>query len=365
MANYGDIYKFRKELLQALIAQKNQVYVSVPDGDYDEPLRRIGCILWQTPIDRRGTNPLTDLRLMFCYYRMLNAIKPDAVLTYTIKPNAYGGLLCRTMSIPYITTITGMGSAINNGGIIKTLLVFILKSSLKKTECTFFQNKMNREYFLSTGIVTGKNQLVPGSGVNLADHPLEEYPGDDRINFLFIGRVMKDKGIDEYLAAAEKIKAMYPFTDFQILGFCEEAYEKKLKHLQEHKIVTYHGFQDDVHSFIKASHAVILPSYHEGMSNVLLEAASTGRPVIASDIPGCRETFDEGISGYGIEVGNTEDLIAKVEKFIHLSHEDKRQMGLAGRVKVESEFSRQKVTKTYLEMINEIMARNKKEGEQS
>lgn len=353
LANHGGgLYKFRRELLADLVAQGNQVYLSLPDGDYSPLLRQMGCFFIDTPIDRRGINPWTDLKLMLGYKKLFDRIKPDVVLTYTIKPNSYGGLICRLMNIPYIANITGMGSSINRVGPFRRITLALLKTSLKKATCVFFQNEMNRQFFLQNQIVTAHNRLICGSGVNLAEHCLEDYPGDAKIDLLFIGRVMKEKGIDEYIGAAAAIKARFPLTNFHIVGPCEEEYEADLKHLQELNILDYHGVQRDVHGFYKACHAVVLPSYHEGMSNVLLEAAATGRPVLASDIPGCRETFAEGISGYGFEPGNCEALINAIEKFINLPHPDKQQMGLAGRAKVEREFNRQAVVNSYLEEIN-------------
>ncbi|HOA82196.1 MAG TPA: glycosyltransferase, partial [Defluviitaleaceae bacterium] len=204
----------------------------------------------------------------------------------------------------------------------------------------------------------GKTRLTPGSGVNLKYHCFEEYPDSDNIiKFLFIGRIMKDKGIDELLEAAQKVKCMYPNVQFDLVGYCEENYTKRLSDFENRGIIKYHGQQDDVHSFIKGAHAIIHPSYHEGMANVLLEAASTGRPVLASNIPGCRETFDEGVTGYGFEVRNTSALVNTIEKFIKLPYEDKKQMGIAGRVKVEHEFDRQIVVDCYMEEIGEILSR--------
>ncbi len=354
------LYNFRKELIEELIKRKCQVYISLPDGDKVNLLHNMGCIFIDTPIDRRGTNPLTDLKLLWQYRKIMKNVKPDVVLTYTIKPIVYGGLVCRLNKVRFITNMTGMGSAISNDGIIKRIVLLLLKTSLNKSSCVFFQNEMNQRYFLDERIVTTHNRLIPGSGVNLAYHNLEDYPEDEeKLIFLFIGRVMKEKGIEEYLAAAELIKIKYPFTEFHIVGFCEEDYEKQLQQLQERNIITFYGLQRDVHSFIKSAHAVILPSYHEGMANVLLEAASSGRPVLASNIPGCKETFDEGISGFGFEIRNVESLVETIIKFIELPYEEKKKMGLAGRVKVEREFDRQIVINSYMEEINRIVNKTK------
>jgi len=355
------LYRFRKELLVSLIDQQFSLYVSVPLGTNTGELKELGCTVIDTPIDRRGTNPFTDLRLFACYVNLLRNIKPDLVLTYTIKPNTYGGLICRLRNIPYIVNITGMGSTINNDGFIKNIVLSMLKTSLQQASYVFFQNEMNLQYFVNKKIVISKYRLIPGSGVNLSENCVEEYPTGEQISFLFVGRVMKEKGIEQYLQAARTLRSKYPDIEFNIVGSCEERYEEELKCLEKQDIILFHGYQKNIHDFYRDCHALIMPSHHEGMSNVLLEAAACGRPVIASDIPGCRECLDEGVSGYSFEVGNTADLINKVEKFIALSYEEKRQMGLAGRAKVEREFSRQIVIDNYMEAIFQVTDNTKEQ----
>lgn len=233
--------------------------------------------------------------------------------------------------------------------------MFLYKLALKKASCVFFQNKGNANFFNSKGIVKGKQSLLPGSGVNLNYYHVLDYPSDENINFLFISRVMKQKGIDQFLEAARFIKGKYPNTEFHILGFCEDRYENKLYEMQNEGIIRYHGMQTDVREFHKISHCTIHPTYYpEGMSNVLLESAACGRPIIATNKSGCREIVDDGINGYLIEQQNSQDLIVKIEKFISLSYEEKKNMGLAGRKKVENEFDRHIVIDQYIKEIQEI-----------
>lgn len=348
------LYKFRKELLQELTT-KYEVYISLPYGEFIPELQKLGCKYIETSIDRRGTNPLSDLKLFSKYKKILMNIKPDAVLTYTIKPNVYGGLACRIAKIPYIANITGLGTSIESGGLIQKVALFLYKIGLRKASCVFFQNEPNRNIFLEKGIADGKTKVIPGSGVNIKQYCLEDYPDETNgLNFLFIGRVMKDKGIEELLEAARRIKVKYPATKFDIIGEIEEDYTVQLKELEQQGIITYHGLQKDVKSFIKKSHATILPSYHEGTANVLLESAASGRPVLASRVTGCLETFDEGVSGYGFEVRNVDSLVETVIKFIELPYEQKKAMGLAGRRKMESEFDRSIVINAYTEEIEII-----------
>ena len=345
------LYKFRKELIEELL-KDNQVFISLPNGEFVKELVNLGCVFIETNISRRGTNPITDLRLMFEYKKILNRVKPDVVLSYTIKPNVYGGMMCRFTKTPYIANITGLGTAVENGGVLQSITIFLYKIALKNASCVFFQNKENAEFINSKGIIKGRQKIIPGSGVNLDHYEILDYPEDDTINFLFISRVMKQKGIDQYLDAAEYIRKKYTNTQFHILGFCEESYEEKLKAMHDKGIIQYHGMQSDVRKFHKISHCTIHPTYYpEGMSNVLLESAACGRPIITTNRSGCREIVDDGINGYVIEQQNSQDLIEKVEKFLKLSYEEKKEMGLAGRVKVEREFDRQIVVDAYKDEI--------------
>lgn len=351
----GGLYKFRKELIQKLI-KKYEVYISLPNGDFIPKLQELGCKFIETPISRRGTNPVTDFKLLMKYKGIIKNIKPDVVLTYTIKPNIYGGITCRMVNLPYISNITGLGSAVESGGLMQKITLNLYKIALKNAGCIFFQNRENREFFKKKKVINSKHRLIPGSGVNLEDYPLLSYPPDDIIHFMFIGRVMKAKGIDQYLDAASYIIKKHPDTRFHVVGYCEEAYEDKLKEMQQKDIVHYHGMQSDVRDFYRISHCTIHPTYYpEGLSNVLLESAASGRPIITTNRSGCRETVHDGVNGYLVEQKNSQDLIDKVEKFLGLSFGDKKAMGMAGRRKVEDNFDRQIVIDAYMEEIENVI----------
>ncbi|WP_419881723.1 glycosyltransferase family 4 protein [Peribacillus sp. B-H-3] len=353
LANFGmGLYNFRKELLEELIKENNEVYISLPDDEYVSKLEKIGCKFVDTHLERRGTNPVKDFKLLLDYIRIIKRIKPDVVLTYTIKPNVYGGIACAITKTPYITNITGLGTSVENKGVIQKITLMLYKLGLKKASCVFFQNRTNRMFFKDNRIVESKTRLIPGSGVNLEQHKYEEYPmSDEVVQFLFIGRIMKAKGIEELLEAAKLVKAKYPNIQFHLIGGSEENYNEKLDELERQDVIKYHGQQDDVHSFIKKSHAIILPSYHEGLANVLLESASSGRPVLASRVPGCVETFEDGVTGFDFEVREVESLVKAVLRFINLPYEQKREMGMAGRRKMENEFDRNIVIKAYMDEI--------------
>ncbi|HDR3889418.1 TPA: glycosyltransferase family 4 protein [Bacillus cereus] len=347
------LYKFRKELIKELL-EKYEVYISLPDGEFINELKEMGCKFINTPISRRGTNPITDLKLIYNYWEIINKVKPDVVLTYTIKPNIYGGLMCRVNRIPYIANITGLGTAVENHGALQRITLFLYKMALKKAKCVFFQNKEN-ESFINERIFISNYKLLPGSGVNLEQYSVLDYPSTETVNFLFIARVMKEKGIDQYLDAAKYIREKYPNTVFHILGFYEDEYEEKLKIMHEKGIIQYHGMQSDVKEFHKLSHCTIHPTYYpEGMSNVLLESAACGRPIITTDRSGCREIVEHGENGLIVKQQNSQDLIEKIESFLGMEWQDKEKMGLAGRKKVEKEFDRNIVLNAYVEVINKI-----------
>lgn len=346
------IYNFRRELVERLLQDGYEVYISSPYGDRIDELVAMGCKYIEASISRRGTNIIEELKLLFYYKKIIKNVKPDVVLSYTIKPNIYGGMASKALNVPYIANITGLGTAVENKGVMQKITIILYKVAFRKINCIFFQNTENRQFFIDNNIAIGKHRLIQGSGVNLEQFHVLDYPSDETIEFVFISRIMKEKGIDQYLEAAEYIRRRYSNTRFHVCGFCEEAYEDKLKELQDKGIIEYHGMQRDVRIILEKTHCLIHPSYHEGMANALLESASSGRPIIASNINGCREAFDEGISGFGFEVKITDALIEKLIKFIELPYEQKKTMGLAGCRKMKSEFDRNIVINAYMEEIN-------------
>lgn len=349
------LFKFRKELLNKLVEHHN-VYVSVPDGDFIDEISSMGCrVKINKLLERRGTNPLKDLKLFRHYCQIIHTIQPHIVFTYTIKPNVYGGMACTIYHVPYVANITGLGSAVVNGGPLQKVTLLLYRLGLKKARKVFFQNNENKDFMLRHGVTTGSYDVLPGSGVNVQEHYYVDYPADNgEMIFSTIGRIMKDKGIDEVLSAAEVLKKKYPYCKFRLIGSFDEQYEEKVKKYQSNGVIEYIGQQKDIRPFLAESHAVIHASYHEGMSNVLLESASTGRPVIASDIPGCREIYEEGVSGIGFKPQNTEDLVRALIQFINLSYDVRKEMGKAGRKKIEKEFDRRIVVNAYQKEIDRI-----------
>lgn len=351
-----NLYNFRLELIEKLLTY-NDVYVLIPDSKDKKILEDMGCNCITVKINRRGKSIFADIILFFNYLRIINRVNPDIVLSYTIKPNIYGAIACRIAKVPIIPSITGLGVVNGELFLLDKLTTFLYRLAFKKADCVFFQNVENLKCFKEKHILKGRYKLVPGSGVNLKSFKDTKYPPEtEKINFLMVSRIMKSKGIDELIESSKYIKEKYSNVEFNIVGLCEENYEEKLRKLTKEGVLNYHGFKADVKPFIEKAHAVLLPSYHEGMSNSLLEAAAMSRPVLASNVAGCMETFDEGISGFGFKVKSVDDLNAKLIKFIELPYKEKLAMGLAGRSKMEREFDRNLVVSAYVREIDSILS---------
>lgn len=363
--NDDDVYCFRKELIEGLISEGYDMLISCPDGPKLELMKEIPYIYDDPVIDRRGTNIVADFKLFLHYRKLFKKYKPSVVLTYTAKPNVYASVAARQLGIPYINNVTGLGSVLNKTGLMKAFILSLFKFAYRGAACVMFQNSTNMQLALDSNMIKGDYKLIPGSGVDTERYPLQSYPdgGDgksgEKIVFNYIGRVLHDKGVDDYIEAAKRIKEKYPQTEFNMLGFIEPTeihYEAELEELGRKGIVVYRGSQNDVKPFIARAHAIIHPStYGEGMSNVLLENASSGRFIITTDNPGCQETVIDGKTGFIYHGGNVDDLVEKTEKFLAMDNDVRKSMGQAGRAYVKENFSREIVVEAYKEKIKGIL----------
>ena len=352
MANFDvGLYQFRRELLQALL-QEHQVLLSLPDGDLVRPLEAMGCQFIDTPLDRRGINPVTDLKLLARYWKLLRKEKPDLVITYTIKPNIYGGLACRLLGIPYAVNITGLGTAFQKQGMLRNLVTFLYRAALKKAKVVFFENSANMALFHKENIAApGKSCLLSGAGVNLEHYAYTPFSREEPTRFLFVGRVMQEKGIGELFDAMGRLRAEGADGGLDVLGGFEENYAETIRRHEEAGWLHYHGYVTDVRPFIEKAHCFVLPSYHEGMANTNLECAAMGRPIITSNIPGCREAVLEGTSGLLCQPWNADSLYEAMKRFLSLSAEERAQMGRAGREHMEAVFDKKKVVSKTVEVL--------------
>ena len=345
--NSGGLYHFRGMLMSELVKRGNTVVAMTPfDSDIGE-IQDLGVELINTPINRRGINPGEDIKLLNNYKNRLKMLQPDMVITYTIKPNIYGGFVCRMLKIPYAVNITGLGTAFQKKGMLRRAVTAMYKIALKKADIVFFENEENRQIFLRKKIVREqKTCLLMGAGVDLERFQVCEYPRESgSIRFLFIGRVMKEKGIDELFCAMRMLRSDGIDCILDVVGECEEDYSAEIEIREKEGWLNYHGYQKDVRPFIEAAHCFVLPSWHEGMANTNLECAAMGRPVITSNIHGCMEAVENGVSGYLCQKQNADDLYQVMKRFLRLPYDERKSMGLAGRKRMEELFDKVKVVK--------------------
>lgn len=355
----GIVYKFRLELLRELNNTNKEISIISPieeaDKEFYELLKQENVQIYEVDMSRRGKNLFQELKVLKQYYNILKKINPDKVLSYTIKPNIYGGIICQILKLEFIPTVTGIGTAFQKEGILKKIVVFLNKVALRKSKKVFFQNKTNLQIYLKNKIILKEQSyLVNGSGVNLKRFKYDIQDKNNPIKILFIGRIMKEKGIEEYLEVAKNLKKKYSEKIiFQILGqYEEEKYKFQLEELVENNIVEYLGISKDVRKEIAKVHCLVNPSWHEGMSNVLLEAGAMKRFLIATEIPGCKEIVLTEETGFTFEKQNSIELERKIEKFISLTEYEYEKYIEKSYKHIKDNFSRKKVVEEYLKIIN-------------
>ena len=336
-------YRFRKELVETLM-QEHEVILSTPFVGHEDNLKAMGLRCINTEIDRRSINPFKDMKLLKTYRKMLDDIQPDLVITYSIKPNIYMGSACKAKGIPYVTNVQGLGTAFEKP-VLSSVVSVMYRSALRKAKTVFFENEENAQFFLHQNIISAQQmKVLPGAGINLDEYPYVPMREDGVCSFLCVGRIMKEKGVYEFYTAAKTVKAEFSEkVAFDVVGFYEDAYKETVDQLVADGVIRFHGFQTDVHPFYEAANCVVLPSYHEGMSNVLLEAAATGRPLITSDIPGCREAVEDGVSGYICPAKDADALYDAMQRFVELPESRRAEMGRRGRERMEKRFSKDAV----------------------
>lgn len=345
------LYRFRKELIAELL-KDNSVTLSMPFVGHEKDFEVMGCKCINTEIDRRGINPKTDFKLLLNYIKLIKTEKPDKIITYSIKPNIYCGIAASLFRIPYFVNVQGLGTAFQSKK-LAPVVTAMYKVATRKAKTLFFENTANAQEFIDRKILK-KDQItvLNGAGINLDIYKYTEYPDDAVVKFLYLGRIMKEKGIDELFDAFSRLKNQFgDKVSLDIVGFFEDEYKDVIDTLSEKKKINFHGFQTDTVPYYQNCSCVILPSYHEGLSNVLLEASATGRPVITSDIPGCKETVDNEKTGYLVNVKDADDLYDKMKKFVLLSVEEKSIMGKNARKKMENEFDKKQVVKNTIDKI--------------
>jgi glycosyltransferase involved in cell wall biosynthesis len=357
-----NVVNFRAGLIKELVKQGYEVTAVAPYDEYVQRLRNLGCGFISMPMDSNGTHPGRDLLLLMRYFRLLRAEKPMAYLGYTVKPNVYGSLAAHMLRIPVINNIAGLGTAFINHTAVTSIVQFLYKMSLGQSHRIFFQNRDDRTFFIQAGLVRPeRTDLIPGSGIDPSSYvPVPPAPRlQQSFRFLLVARMLKDKGVIEFVEAARMIRSQSPHVQFQLLGVVDSANANSIssewiKRWEDDGLIRYLGKTDDVRPYVADSDCVVLPSYREGLPRALLEAAAMGRPIIASDTAGCRDVVDDQVNGLLCQVRNADDLAKKMRQMIMLSPEQRLAMGEAGRDKVKSEFNEKIVIQKYLNAINGI-----------
>lgn len=353
------LYRFRKELIQKLL-EDSEVVISTPFVGHETDLKELGANCIKTEVDRRSINPFTDLKLLHTYKTILKQEKPDLVITYSIKPNIYAGYLCGKMKIPFCANVQGLGTAFQKA-LLSNLVTVMYRTAFRKVETVFFENQANAQAFVRRRILPAKKEVVlSGAGINLEEYRYRQYPNNEKVHFLYLGRIMKEKGMDELFAAVEQLRKNGCEFVLDLVGFFEDEYKKQVEQLQSEGVVRFYGFQENPKPYYAQTDCVVLPSYHEGMSNVLLEAAASGRAIITTDIPGCREAVDNGKSGMLCKVKSTDSLYKAMKRFTELSREKRELMGKAGREKMEREFDKKKVVEETVKVITKAMTKQER-----
>ena len=347
------LYRFRLELITEL-HKEHEVVLSMPFVGHENDFQAMGLRCINTDVDRRNINLKANLKLLKTYRNLLKAEHPDLVLTYSIKPNIYAGLLCGIMGIPFCANVQGLGTAFQRKSLAQ-FVTLLYRAALKKAKVVFFENVGDAQKFIDRKILPHeKVTVLPGAGINLERYALTAYPENDQVHFLYLGRIMKEKGIDELFSAMRRLyNKLGDKVVLDLVGFFDDDYEAEVNSLVEDGIAVFHGFQTEPTPYYTRADCVVLPSYHEGLSNVLLEAAAIGRPVITSNIHGCKETVDNGVSGFLCNVKDVDDLYQKMYQMANLSRQEREAMGLAARRKIELEFKKNTVVRKTIDAIFE------------
>ena len=351
------LYNFRRALIRALVDDGFEVIVAAPLDVYANKVQGLGCRYIALPMDNRGTSPVRDLQLLVRLWRLLGRERPVAYLGYTIKPNIYGALAARALGIPTLCNVTGLGAAFIRDSWLTRVVKHLYRVAFRSSS-VIFENETDREFFVEERLVRGQQTLVmPTTGVDLAQFtPSSPRPVDGQLHFLLVARMLWDKGVGEFIEAARRLRQSNPEVRFQLLGFLDvlnpAAIDRSVvEGWVAEGIVEYLGATEDVRPHLAAADCIVLPSYREGLPRSLIEAAAMGRPLIATDVPGCREVVDIGKNGFLVVPRDASSLAEAIAAFCELSHAQRSEMGVASRRKAVTEFDETVVVDRYRQEI--------------
>lgn len=344
---------FRAELLESLVKTYSVWLIAQFTPDDLKFFTDMGVKCIDLSIDRRGRNPLKDAVLLLGYFRHIRVIKPDLVLTFTIKPNIYAGLVCRWLKIKYIATVEGLGTIFNtDASCVNRCVQKLYGLGIRKAEVVFYLNDYIREVLLKLGVKEKQLKYTPGMGVNLEKFTPQPYPQETPFRILTIGRIMKEKGIGEVLAASDELIKRIPDLEWYICGAPEKGEEYWLKKIAARPWIKYYGvIRDPIQLYAKVQATVTATIYREGLSTVCIESGACARPVIGTDIYGVKEIINDNRTGFHIKQGDIDDMADVIYKFHCLSNNTKADMGMRLREKIEKEYDRNIVVRTYMNCI--------------
>lgn len=356
-----NLVNFRAPIIAALQQRGYRVLAAVPSDSAVQALRALGVEIHPVPVDARGISPLRDAHLFFSYRNLLRRLRPAAFFGFTAKPNIYGSAAAGYIGVPVINTITGLGTGFLSGRVLESIVSSLYRWGLRQSQCVFFHNPEDRDLFVTQGLIAPhQTAIVPGSGVDLrhfSPAPVRDAVGTP--SFLFIGRFLKDKGAIEFAQAAAMVKKS-KMARFQMLGSIEDhpkaAPRELFRDLVRDGTIELLGPTDDVRPFIADTDCVVLPSYREGLPRVLLEASAMGKPVVATDVPGCRQALENGVTGLLCSARSVSSLAEAMTRIAEMSPKDRASMGARGRQKAEREFSQERVVEAYLDALEELTA---------
>ncbi|MBK1634196.1 glycosyltransferase family 4 protein [Rhodovulum adriaticum] len=360
-----NLVNFRRGLIAALLADGHRVTVLAPPDEATATLSAMGCRVVPLRMDRKGLSPLRDAGLMLRFWRHMGRERPDAVLSYTIKNNIFGALAARLRGIPFVPNVTGLGTAFLSGRALQRLVETLYRTAFAGVPVVFFQNGDDRALFLDRNLLRSEQaRLLPGSGIDTGRFAPAPLPGTapEAPVFLMIARVLRDKGVEEYVQAARRIRADWPGARFRLLGPLGAENRtaiprETVEAWQAEGAIDYLGAVPDVRPVIAAADCIVLPSYREGMPRTLLEAAAMARPVIATDVPGCRDALVDGETGFLCAVRDGDSLARACARFIALTPQERAAMGTAGRTRIERDFDERHVIAAYREVLARIAGR--------
>jgi len=355
-----NVYNFRMGLIKALQENGHEVVVIAPQDDYTPKLLEAGCKFHKLRMDSRGANPIKDLALIFELFKIYKKTKPDIVLHYTIKPNIYGTVAAYLSNIPSINNVCGLGTVFLQKSLVSKVAAMMYKLSFRLPKKVLFQNANDQRLFIKNKLVKKEiTDLVPGSGINLNSFLPQKNIKKNKFTFLLVSRLIHDKGIIEYIDAIKKLKKEGVNAEFQILGATDVKHKRGISQALvdewiESNTIEYLGRTDDVKTFINSADCVVLPSYREGTPRTLLEAASSEKPIVATDVPGCNNVVQHNYNGLLCKLKDSSDLAKKMKTMFEMDPEKRLELGRNGRIKVEREFDEKLVIEKYLHAISSI-----------